>query len=141
MEMLKYLFPFNADPILASVMAMLVLLCWGLLVYVILLIVDSIFMPELTGFGVIIKMEFKESHHTTHLMHVGKTLVPTTKWHPDAWTITIRQDGVEGTILVEESEYQQIQVGMPVKTIYSVGRVWKSLYLKKVSFLFNQNKL
>lgn len=105
----------------------------GLIIYGLLELINSVFLPVQEGYGVIIQKNFIPSHHTTTLVPGAKgTLIPITTWHPDAWSMIISADGKNGTFYIDETGYVRYNIHQKVKITYSIGRIWGTLNIKSI---------
>lgn len=71
--------------------------------------------------GIIVDKEYYRSYTVTTMMMVGKTMVPTTQYHPARWYITIEGElegqVVERTMSVGEQKYNEYEVGDYFSTV------------------------
>lgn len=107
-----------------------------LIIYLMLLAIDYAWRPIQTGQGIVTSTRFIPSHYnTTYIWNEGlKTNVPMTTYHPDAWSWTIEINGCTDNFYVDQNRYSLKLAGDTVTCTYTTGRIWRSLYIKSVTF-------
>lgn len=66
-------------------------------------------------------MDKVHSGATVTLVPVGKSLMPVT--HPESWSISLRGDGVSGTVDVTSSEWNALRIGDSFRGRVRIGGV------------------
>lgn len=113
--------------------------CWVLTVVFIWLIVsficyiiDSSFRPKALGNGVVVDKNYSPSHTTITMMNVGKSTMPMVIRHPERWSINISNEGKTDWFYLTESLHDEIKIGQTISISYSIGRLYKALYVRSV---------
>lgn len=114
------------------------LLLIGVFIYLILCILDEIWLPKETGQGVIVKKEFKAAHGSTQLIPISMMspmifIMPILHHHDDCWSIIIEVNGIQGEFDVNEDDYNKLEIGQKLNLTYSWGRIFISVLVKSWS--------
>lgn len=107
------------------------LIIWGLL-----FLVDYTYRPINEGTGTVISKEFIPEHTETIWVYNAalKMNMPQTTHYSNEWRLWIDVNNLRDDVLVSENYYNSIKVGQQLKLKYSVGRIWKTLYIKEVLY-------
>ena len=65
--------------------------------------------------AIIVEKDYDAAYTTVQPILIGKTVVPTTKYHPADWDICIEYDGVTIEWDVDEETYNQYNIGDSIK--------------------------
>lgn len=67
-------------------------------------------LPQVTH-GIVIRKDHAPAHTTTLMPPVGKAVVPTIQYHPERWTLIIKDGQDEGSVSVSEDIYNHVEIG------------------------------
>lgn len=105
----------------------------ALIGWVIFYLIDSSFLDEQFGRGVVVGKHYESAHTSTTVIYNGKTYVPVVHNHPDDWILTIEMRGESDHVSVESSFYNDIEIGDKVRITYTTGRFSGGLYINHVA--------
>lgn len=112
----------------------LFLFLFFLILYGIYFAVDSWFVGEQDGIGVVSDKYFSESHTTTTWIMSGKVMIPITNYYPDTWGIWFSVDGKQDSIEVDESLYDKVNVGDRFSIRLKEGRISNNIYITDIIY-------
>lgn len=125
---------FSAMGILGLLIFLLLLLVVGFIGYLILMLIDYAWLPTKNGNGFITRKTFTPAHTETHMRYnvALKMSTPTTVFYDDAWVLFIRVGNQEDDFQVTEDAYNNFSVNQKLNVDYSIGRLFNTLYIKRI---------
>lgn len=97
-------------------------------------LIDSLWLPVNNGTGVVVSKEFCPSYTISTVIYdsSNKTTIPQTSYHSDEWIVGIMVNDIVCRKVVTEKFYNKLYMNNDVDIKYSFGRIWKTLYIKKI---------
>ncbi len=98
--------------------------------YFLLFLFDYSFLDVKNGNGILFKKFFKPEYYSKTL--IAET--PETEHWENSWSLIIKsEDGKkEDEVFVSKEEFYRYEIGQRIQIQYSIGRILKSLYIKKL---------
>lgn len=100
------------------------------ILYGILFLLDKMSLKELIGYGVVVDKWLESSHEEMSFIMCGDAMIPITKKIPDTLHIKIKIDNLIDIISI--SNNIDVDINSQVKCVYSIGRLSKSLQIKRL---------
>lgn len=101
------------------------------LIMFVLWAIDSSFLPQENGDGVVVEKYYKPSFMYFQTMHTGKnSLMTYPVTVPESFNLVIRINGLKDTYRTFESDYSKIKVGEHLKCTYNNGRIFNTIYIE-----------
>ncbi len=95
-------------------------------------IIDSFFRPNALGEGTVVDKNYLPSHTRITMMNTGRSTVPMVIRHPERWSILISSQGKTDWFYLTQSLHDKIKIGQKISISYSIGRLFKGLYVRSV---------
>ena len=118
----------NIFPVFLVSLVLFGLSCIGLLCY------DSFFLPDSESWGVIIDKEYFPEHYELETGYdiILKIYVTHNVFYPAVYKVWIEIDEQKGSLEINEKLFNKLSTGSEVLVIYSIGRLSKDLYIKRI---------
>jgi hypothetical protein len=116
--------------ILGVLMWFIFLLFTGLLLWGMLWLIDSSYLPIKQKEGVVTNKSYSPAYTTTNMIMVGKVMIPTTQYHDEEYDIEITIDGLTDNVSLYQDYWNTVKVGDKWCCKYTNGRILNSLYIK-----------
>lgn len=128
-----FTYGFKNSPIITTIMSIVLLLTIILILAGLLYAIDSWFLPNKQGEGIVLNKKFTPAHTTMILTYnaATKTSMPTPIYHSDSWEIEVGMNKLTDTVEINEEQFNKIAVGDIAKINYSIGRFSSGMYIKK----------
>lgn len=108
---------------ISLIVGSIIFIVWG---------VDSSFLQDKNGIGIIVGKRFIPAHTTISIVSTGKTTISIPIFHPDSYRINIQVDGLNDEVAVSKYYYDDLEMNEKVNCVYTNGRIMDSMYIKEV---------
>ena len=94
--------------------------------------IDSSFLQEKQGTGVIVGKRFIAAHTTISIISTGKSTVHVPVHHSDSYRVNIQVNGLNDEVAVSKYYYDDLEINEEINCVYTNGRIMDSMYIKEV---------
>lgn len=120
------------DKFLAVLMALLMVVLVGLMVWLVYLLIDSVGITATNTTITVVESKEVVSAHTTYIL-VGKVLVP--QFQPESYRLHFRIDGTRVSSTVEKDFFDNVSIGDRIEVDYGFGRLSNSLQPTQIKLI------
>lgn len=97
--------------------------------------INTTSLKKRVGNGLVIYKNFTPAHYETNLVQNNSTGLTDVLmvFRPDAWRMEIAIDGRSDLVDVSQNVYEKTELLSTVSVTYSIGRIWKFLFIHTVN--------
>lgn len=92
-------------------------------------LIDSCFLKQNYGQGVIVNKYYKSEYTYYTSIHAGNTSTMIPNTIPESFNIVVEIEGLEDKVGISETNYNELKIGDTVECAFKRGRIFKTIYI------------